>query len=1394
MTNVRMSLVDLDSGVIQKYIPSKKAVADATGGMTWPAGDITINLLSEAPDTATEFNMGVTPLQSLAGRIGFILIEADSVAMLGNVGGIPYIQNDLQFIVAKQVAFVTDTASVQADYVHIGAGQDTAAATPRGLAVPYEETGINDTVTLGQFTAGEDGVSNPTVITDGSDIYTQGQIIEILGTILNNGLYEVEDHTGNVLTPRGVGTVDTVEGFTARDFETEVSSATIRGINVSVMRSGVDGDWEEGKGSTTPITYELLGTAVNTSIYDNDGTVNNQTRTFKGEDGTHLNFELYNFDADDYTSSGKVNINPENTIIAHTVGNGLGAEVSKSEIVISALDMVVRDSTHSKGLEYALDYSASFTERSLVDKDYADFKSLLAQNVQVSGLTKGAILSPASATTISNTSGAGYIADFSDPEVPVTTAVTIAAETGWSASNIATPGTYVIAYSDTGARSEIPVNTLTNQNIRDNIIVGSYATNGAAIIVVDPTPLNLGFNGTFTAKDFIRDVIGPANVNGNVIGANGANLSLDNTGGTIFITGSNFRNNPEVPDELVIPNASPTVFIRTLRGTVGDVIPDGAGPVTVIDPSFYDDGSGTLQAIASNDFTVQVVYITPAGGYVVAYGQEVFNTLSEAESAILNGSLLYEEQPTVTKLVRRCFLAVREGATNLQIAADATFVTDGNFRGGSAATSSGIPGINTPGGSNTNIQFNDNGAFGGTNDLTWDGSTLATAGVINAENFLMIDQGVFSDSNKNLYSPNPIPAGVDSNNIALGVNALNSLVGLNNDNISLGVSSATNATDIDECVVVGGFAASNITSESGSVYIGSACGGALTSGAQANVIIGRLAGNNMSGSQAGNTLIGSAVGFPSGFNSGNNCVILGNLAARISFSGDRGILIGWEADGPSSTDDYLNIGKVIFGDLASGNIRIGGSEVAVAGPERLRVDSGDLVVEGKITLGAAEDTILNGDATNKNLFTGEDLPSPLGTRNVVHGFNSVTNADGTTTDNVVLGNDNAPNLTNNSNRNVVVGNDNLTGITGVVNRNVVVGSIPAPNATGPFDNVLIGDASFGASATSIIRTIMVGNGSVTNSVTVSDSVVVGDSAAQTATSLTGSIVIGPGAGTPVGDVDDFLNIGDLIFGNLNSGKLTVGGGVAIPSGVGKFEVIGEAVIDGMRLGNVGTNLWFSDEVISGGALDSTSIGFNNFSAEMSGVSNTGLGANIAPQLTTGDGNTLLGANIAINMIIGGRNSCMGDAALQKGLGSDNVSLGYHNYINLVAGNSNVGIGSITGGTLTNGDDNILIGSGVDVPAASTDSYMSIGDLIFGDRSGDKARIGGSGVVTGSDTLQVEGDFKATGSVTSNDVLALNTPITAPANPSAGFVFYVDSADGDLKVLSSTGVTTTIASN
>lgn len=173
---------------------------------------------------------------------------------------------------------VTDDMIVKDNYEQLNVGYETVAAVTGGLAVNYLPTATNDTVS-GQFVAGVDGVSDPTVGTTGAATFSQGDIIQISGSTdnQNDGFFEVHGHAANVLTIRGIGLNATVEPFSRNQFIAENPGAgTIRKVTVSAIRTGTDGKWEAGSGSTTGITYTdfaLSGGVDFQDVYDANGAV-----------------------------------------------------------------------------------------------------------------------------------------------------------------------------------------------------------------------------------------------------------------------------------------------------------------------------------------------------------------------------------------------------------------------------------------------------------------------------------------------------------------------------------------------------------------------------------------------------------------------------------------------------------------------------------------------------------------------------------------------------------------------------------------------------------------------------------------------------------------------------------------------------------------------------------------------------------------------------------------------------------------------------------------------------------------------------------------------------------------------------------------------------------------
>ncbi len=350
-----------------------------------------------------------------------------------------------------------------------------------------------------------------------------------------------------------------------------------------------------------------------------------------------------------------------------------------------------------------------------------------ANRIQTTGLLEGGVISQASGTTVDWTSGRGQIVDYTDPENPlINDEVTWAAVSGLTPTNLATDGTTLFGYNSSGVLQQKLSTAVTILDAHDIIWFGSATHISSTIVTVITSPGNLAYDGIGSFSDFMNLVIGPANVDGNVYGANGTNMNIDVLGGNAYMLGSNFRINPKLSDIITLANDTTVSFNKVYRsaGAGLNVEYDGV-PTTTIDPSSYDDGSGTLQSTTTDYWTIQRVFRNRNGSTYVAYGQQEFATKSAA-LAVLGSESFIEKSPLPFALFR-CSLVVQEGATDLSDTAEAEFYVASAFRiGGVQSSSATIPGVTSPGGIDGDIQFNDSNTFGGNTKLRFFTTTDVT--------------------------------------------------------------------------------------------------------------------------------------------------------------------------------------------------------------------------------------------------------------------------------------------------------------------------------------------------------------------------------------------------------------------------------------------------------------------------------------------------------------------------------------------------------------------------------------------------------------------------------------------------------------------------------------------
>ncbi len=204
--------------------------------------------------------------------VGNLQINND-VLVDGNVviGGDATVNGDF-------IAVNTTALNVSDNRIYLNNGYVVAAFRDGSIVINRGTNGVTAnqaTVTGGAFTAGNGGA--PTVILDSAtSVFSAGHIIQVSGSVFNDGIFEVFSQPDATLSIRGVGGTSTVETWTQNQFIAETATVvSIVRINVTVLKSNVTtGLFEEGLGNQTGITYAGFTTTpagIDTQIQFNDG-------------------------------------------------------------------------------------------------------------------------------------------------------------------------------------------------------------------------------------------------------------------------------------------------------------------------------------------------------------------------------------------------------------------------------------------------------------------------------------------------------------------------------------------------------------------------------------------------------------------------------------------------------------------------------------------------------------------------------------------------------------------------------------------------------------------------------------------------------------------------------------------------------------------------------------------------------------------------------------------------------------------------------------------------------------------------------------------------------------------------------------------------------------------
>ncbi|WP_313249540.1 hypothetical protein [Stenotrophomonas indicatrix] len=166
--------------------------------------------------------------------------------------------------------------------------------------------------------------------------------------------------------------------------------------------------------------------------------------------------------------------------------------------------------------------------------------------------------------------------------------------------------------------------------------------------------------------------IGAMNLAGNIYSANGANLNINKSAGSIFKMGANFQASHLDPHVVSMGAQTALTFrYRLSNGTEG-------ADTTNINPNQYESAPGVLTniPILGNQWHVQRISIFQSGLSRIQYGQQLYGSLAAAIQGITTDSF-NTEQNIAENGILRCYLVINRGL--LGLLGSATFVNVSKF-------------------------------------------------------------------------------------------------------------------------------------------------------------------------------------------------------------------------------------------------------------------------------------------------------------------------------------------------------------------------------------------------------------------------------------------------------------------------------------------------------------------------------------------------------------------------------------------------------------------------------------------------------------------------------------------------------------------------------------------
>jgi hypothetical protein len=311
-----------------------------------------------------------------------------------------------------------------------------------------------------------------------------------------------------------------------------------------------------------------------------------------------------------------------------------------------------------------------------------------------SGLLYGGVVS-GSGSTVYVSSGSGIVVDthasLNQEVAPTFKYVTWPAYSASLQYITSSQNTYLYV-TDAGQVTQ-QTSYFTETQYQDTICLGRVTHANYTAVTGVGSNVQTTYDSDAQQNGFIR-AFGPLKITGLTVTGQAGSLRFDVGAGTSYNLGGFYPQNPAHPSEYTSTAALTASFARAYRSGSGIYLDNNGGSFyTAIDPSKYDDGSGTLQTVSSGQYTIKRVFYNPVSKRsTVYYGQTTYNSLLNAQQS-LNTDPFNEGEFTAKSLIFVAYIISKGNATDITNTNDCQIIQAGIFRNtaGGSSTSGVTP-------------------------------------------------------------------------------------------------------------------------------------------------------------------------------------------------------------------------------------------------------------------------------------------------------------------------------------------------------------------------------------------------------------------------------------------------------------------------------------------------------------------------------------------------------------------------------------------------------------------------------------------------------------------------------------------------------------------------------